>query len=156
MLFIFCFVPICVLIYSAIIFIFVFYSWLSGGCCHQQMIATFTPEGHLIPRQERKNLQAVNELPSMPSVKGVYKLTEAFVRALSSLPHSFLLSPPLSLSFSLLCPPPPHLTLPPALQFSPSTCLLHAPVAPWRERRCLALALSSAHCQRGSCLELAI
>ena len=48
------------------------------------MIATFTPEGHLIPRQgrEKKNLQAVNELPSVPSVKGVYKLTEAFVSAL--------------------------------------------------------------------------
>lgn len=84
---------------------FIFHSELSAGCCHQQMIATFTPEGHLILRQGKKNLQAVNELPSMPSVKGVYKLTEAFVRALPSLPCSFLISPPLSLSFS--CPPPP-------------------------------------------------
>lgn len=41
------FVPICILIYSSIIFIF--RSELSAGCCHQQMIATFTPEGHLIP-----------------------------------------------------------------------------------------------------------
>lgn len=132
-----------------------FYSWLSAGCCHQQMIATFTPEGHLIPRQERKNLQAVNELPSMPSVKGVYKLTEAFVRALFA-PSLFLAIATTFCLFLSPLPPPPHLTLPPALQFSPSTCLLHAPVAPWRERRCLALALSSTHCQRGSCLELAI
>ena len=83
-----------------------FYSWLSAGCCHQQMIATFTHEGHLIPRQERKNLQAVNELPSMPSVKGVYKLTEAFVRALFA-PSLFLaiattFSPPPPISHSLL------------------------------------------------------
>lgn len=74
-------------------FFFIFHSELSACCCHQQMIATFTPEGHLIPPQPpwqggKKNLQAVNELPSMPRVKGVYKLTEAFVRALLLLPRS--------------------------------------------------------------------
>lgn len=82
--------------------------------------------GPLDPPTGKKNLQAVNELPSMPSVKGVYKLTEAFVRVLlrsltlSSSCHHFL--------SSLSCPPPHH-ALPPALQFSPPTCLLHAPVA---------------------------
>ena len=37
-------------------FYFRFYSELSVGCCHQQMIATFTPEGHLIPRQGKKKI----------------------------------------------------------------------------------------------------
>lgn len=84
-------------------------------------------------KAKKKNLQAVNELPSVPRVKGVYKLTEAFVRALLC----SLALPPISpaLSSLLLRPSRPlfHLTLPPALQFSPSTCLLHAPAAPWRE-----------------------
>lgn len=72
------------------------------------MIATFTPEDHLIHRQgeKKKNPQAVNELPSFPSVKGVYKLTEAFVRALLC-----------SLS---LAPPLPPL----AATFSPHPCAL--------------------------------
>lgn len=32
-------------------FNFFFHSEPSAGCCHQQMIATFTPEDHLIPPQ---------------------------------------------------------------------------------------------------------
>lgn len=65
--------------------------------------------GPLDPPTGKKNLQAVNELPSMPSVKGVYKLTEAFVRALLRslalscschhfLSHSAALLPPISRS----------------------------------------------------------
>lgn len=103
----------------------------------------------------KKKMQAVNELPSFPSV-GCLQI-RPFCQG----------SPLLSLSCSpLACScrhflssslrPPLHHTLPPALQFSLSTCLLHAPVAQWREQRCLALALSSIYCQRGSCLELAI
>lgn len=112
----FTFVPICILIY----FCYHFYVGpeLFGCCYHQQMIATFPPEGHLIPRQEKKkniNLWSVNELPCILGVKGVSKLTEAFVMALLS---HFL---PLTATLS---------ALPPALQFSPSTCLLHAPAAP--------------------------
>lgn len=61
----------------------------------------------------------VNELPSVPRVKGTCKLTAAFVRALIGFFQS---------------PPPP-----PAPPFSPSTCLLHAPAAPWQEQRRLAL-----------------
>lgn len=66
-----------------------FYLEPSAGCCRQQMIATFPPEIHLIPpplpRQKgvKKILQAVNELPSVPRVKGTCKLTAAFVRALA-------------------------------------------------------------------------
>lgn len=103
----------------------------------------------------KKKMQAVNELPSFPSV-GCLQI-RPFCQG----------SPLLSLSCSpLACScrhflssslrPPLHHALPPALQFSLSTCLLHAPVAQWREQRCLALALSSIYCQRGSCLELAI
>lgn len=105
------FVPIWILIYSSIIFyffIFCFHSGLSAGCSHQQMIATFTPEDHLIRRQGKKKMQAVNELPSFPSVKGVYKL-DPFVRALlcslSLLLPPCLLLPPLSLL--ILAPSPP-------------------------------------------------
>lgn len=105
---------------------------------------------------EKKNLQAVNELPSLPSVKGIYKLTEAFVRALLCSLSLLTLSSSCHHFFSSSLCPPLHHTLPPALQFSLSTCLLHAPVAQWREQRCLALALSGIHCQHGSCLELAI
>lgn len=73
-------------------------------------------------------LLAVNELPSVPRVKGTCKLTAAFVRALIG----FFRSSP------LLSPPPPF-ALPPAPPFSPSTCLLYALVAPWQEQRRLAL-----------------
>lgn len=68
--------------------------------------ATWSPD-----RKKNNNLQAVNELPSMPSVKGVYKLTEAFVRALfrslalSCSCHHFLShspAPPPPISHSLL------------------------------------------------------
>lgn len=103
-------------------------------------------------RKKKKNLQAVNELPSMSSVKGVYKLTEA----LPELSPSFLLLPPIPST------PYPHQPLhqshavSPALPFSPRTCLLHTPAAPWREQSCLAPALSSTHCLRSSCLELAV
>lgn len=57
---------------------------------------------------EKKKMQAVNELPSFPSVKGVYKL-DPFVRALlcslSLLLPPCLLLPPLSLL--ILAPSPP-------------------------------------------------
>lgn len=67
---------------------FLFYLEPSAGCCRQQMIATFPPESHLIflpPTGWGGGggiLQAVNELPSVPRVKGTCKLTGAFVRAL--------------------------------------------------------------------------
>lgn len=80
--------------------------------------------GPLDPWQEKnKHLQAVNELPSMPSVEGVFKLTDfchGHPLALSFLPLATTFSPYAPL------PAPLHHALPPALQFSPSTCLLHA------------------------------
>lgn len=83
-------------------FLFFIQSWVLAAATNRWLQplllrATWSPD------REKKNLQAVNELPSMPSVKGVYKLTEAFVRALPSLPRSFLISPPLSLLFSISC-----------------------------------------------------
>lgn len=83
-------------------FIFCFHSGLSAGCSHQQMIATFTPEDHLIRRQGKKKMQAVNELPSFPSVKGVYKL-DPFVRALLC---SLSLAPPLPALAATFSPHP--------------------------------------------------
>lgn len=153
------FVPIWILIYSSIIFLF-FYFLLSfrAECWLQPPTddCNLYSWGPLDPQTgEKKKLQAVNELPSFPSVKGVYKL-DPFVRAfLCSLSCSPLASSCRHFLSSSLRPPLHH-ALPPALQFSLSTCLLHAPVAQWREQRCLALALSSIYCQRGSCLELAI
>lgn len=104
------------------------------GCCHQQMI-----QGPLDPWQEKKkhtHLQAVNELPSMPSVKGVYKLTD------------FCRGYPLALSFHFLslCAPP---SCPSSFSSLPACFTL------WQlwEQLCLAQAL---HRQHGSCSELAI
>lgn len=97
------FVPICILIYSAIIFYFSFRAecWLLPPTDDCNLYSW----GPLDPSTGKKYLQAVNELPSMSSVKGIFKLTEAFVRApLRSLAlfwsrHHFLTPP---------TPPPSH------------------------------------------------
>lgn len=85
-----------------------FYLEPSAGCCCQQMIATFPPESHLITPTGggKKSLRAVNELPSLPRVRGACKLTGAFVRPPFGL---FPIRPPLS--------PPPLLL--PLLHFLP-------------------------------------
>lgn len=100
--FIFSFVPICVLIYSSIIFSFLLMqSWVVAAATNRWLQplllrATWSPD-------REKNLQAVNELPSMPSVKGVYKLTEA----LSGLSFAPSLFPALATTFSLILLPSP-------------------------------------------------
>lgn len=80
-------------------FLFFIQSWLLAAATNRWLQplllrATWSPD-------RQKNLQAVNELPSMPSVKGFYKLTEAFVRALlCSLTLSWSCHHPLPLQYT--------------------------------------------------------
>lgn len=113
-LFIFAFVPIYILIYSSIIFMFIsVQSWvLVAGTNRWLQPLLFSTTWS--PWQEKKNLQAVNESSSMPGAKGDYKLTEAFVMALFCsilfpalsllifCPHSLLSVMPFPLLFNFL------------------------------------------------------
>lgn len=124
-----------------------FYLEPSAGCCRQQMIATFPPESHLIsPPTNRMGgagrggiLQAVNELPSVPRVKGTCKLTAAFVRAL--------------IGFFQSSPPPPSRSLP-LLHFLPLPACFT--LRRLRGRSSAVWLGSGAHCRHGSCSELAV
>lgn len=123
---------------------FLFYLEPSAGCCRQQMIATFPPESHLIflpPTGWGGGiLQAVNELPSVPRVKGTCKLTGAFVRALIG----FFQSSPQ--------PPPPRSL--PLLHFLPLPACFT--LRRLRGRSSAVWLWSGAHCRHGSCSELAV